>query len=533
MTLQELVDQLGVLHEAGKALLVPFPPTYPGPLATIIDNGRYNAWPVAVSKPLQDGRVFAGWTDAADHHITQDGKAVGCFGVVAPDKKTVAWGAPFVIYAEPGKFFTLFGLSQISSGRLWASVWTDSGAGGTGGRSYLRRSDDAGATWVGLIDLHAVSGFTAGTWACGPVVELPNGHLLVTVEGFNVGQTNLASWVKVLRSTDGGVTFGNPVTVGDFASTGRPYYESKLLHDSALGRLYCIHRTSGGPGTHYLNWSDDNGQTWTAPIAGPAGFGAPSCALLVGGAIVFATRRNSDSQTILWASTNRTQWTEIVVDTGCFEMEYAAPIELDADHLMVIFGAQPTSAANNCDIRSRILTREPPVLPPPSPPAAPGGWSATDKAAAISVSNGVASVSNSLGMVRGVTARDAATANHYFEVDLTGFNALVGLATSAANLASFPGASAGGWAYYPHSNQKYAAGQVGPYGASGSNRIGVWLKNGVIRIIRDGADLGPMHSITGLVMPAWGAGSSSGAFACTLYVNGPFSHKPADAAAWG
>jgi BNR repeat-like domain len=323
-----------------------------GSAATIADTGRYLAWPVVCR--IRESRVLLAYTDADGHHTSNDGKAVGRIGTEGANG-AITWGSQFDIYDDASLFSTVYGISQVSSGRIFAALWRDNFSVSGTGEAGLSYSDDEGATWSAWIDLDTPSGFTQESYGAGPVVELPNGDLVLTVEGSNSGDPIANRSSKLLRSTNGGTTWGSAVTIAAYGA--RPYYESKLLlldND----RLLCIHRTSSGTGTHYTNYSDDNGATWSTPAAGPSGYGAPSCVQLSTGTVMFVTRRNSDEKTIAYASTDRgASWgSEIVIDTGGTQMEYGCPLELLDGRVLVVYGDQPTASLTNSDIDQRILT---------------------------------------------------------------------------------------------------------------------------------------------------------------------------------
>lgn len=127
-----------------------------------------------------------------------------------------------------------------------------------------------------------------------------------------------------------------------------------------------------------------------------------------------------------------------------------------------------TSGADTLNVNGRLhsilLTNE--VIPPP--PAGTTSWNPADKglAVSLSMSNLAADApSNTDCCVRSIFS--ATTGKWYWEVELTGVGTttMVGVATSAAGLTTYPGADAFAWAWYPFTGQMYNNGSPTSYGA--------------------------------------------------------------------
>jgi hypothetical protein len=129
---------------------------------------------------------------------------------------------------------------------------------------------NGGATWH-----HApVPGITravGGVWAraSDPVVAFgADGSVYLSVLVFNLG---CPSGVAVLRSTDGGATFGPPVMV-HVSKTCMLFDDKNWIvadtqpHSPFHGRIYQFWTEffRGGRGPQVVRWSDDKGQHWSA-----------------------------------------------------------------------------------------------------------------------------------------------------------------------------------------------------------------------------------------------------------------------------
>lgn len=326
----------------------------PGAISTITNDTYYNAWPVICRN--DPGDLLCAYTKAVSHHNDNTGNAV----LKVSSDEGATWGSEVPIYSDvvTPRWSAIMGIATISTGRVLATLWRDTYNISATGEAGLVYSDDDGATWSSWIDL--TNGFTQEAYGAGPVVELPGGDLLVTIEGSNGGQSILNRSCHTLRSTDQGATWGSEVTVANYTTYSRPFYESKLLLLDT-GELICIHRCSAGVGTHYISRSSDQGATaggWGTPYAVFTGCGAPSTIQRTTDTLVTVTRNNADSAVVAYASIDRgTTWLSgVTLDDTMLEMEYGCPVDLLDGTMLVVYGYQPSAAITNSDIKQIIVT---------------------------------------------------------------------------------------------------------------------------------------------------------------------------------
>lgn len=324
-----------------------------GTPATVSDDTKYLAWPSICR--MRNGRLIMVYTRGDSHHGDNTGKAVG--KISADDGAT--WGSEFDIYDPPSNWASAVNVSCTSSGRVFVTLFRDVFGDTDSGEAGVVYSDDFGATWSAWIDLSTPSGFTRESFTAGPVIEMPNGDLLVTVEGTDSGDNDPDESVKTVKSTDGGGTWGSAVTVRLYDDDTRPYYESQLV-PLPNGDLLCVHRTSDGDGTHYISKSTDSGATWGVPYAAFSGHGRPHTILLSSGTLLCITRQNVGDYVIAFSSRDwGVTWSaEIEVDATPYEMEYGCPVELRNGTVLVVYGYQPTSSATNSDIKQVVVTED-------------------------------------------------------------------------------------------------------------------------------------------------------------------------------
>lgn len=324
----------------------------PGAISTITNDTYYNAWPVICRTAV--GSLLVAYTKSFTHHADNSGNAV-C--KISTDEGAT-WGSEIPIYSDTVTplWSSVMGVATISTGRIIATLWKDNYAVSGTGQAGIVYSDDNGATWSSWIAL--TNGFTQEAYGAGPAIELAGGNLLVTIEGTNTGTAIANRSSHTVKSTDHGATWGSEVTVRNYVTDTRPYYESKLVKLDN-GNLLCIHRCAANtPGTHYISTSTDSGATWGTPAAQFSGYGAPSTIQRSNLTLVSITRQNSTAAVVAAASINRgsTWLTEVVLDNTMYEMEYGCPIDVSGGRILVVYGSQPTSSISNSDIRQIYLT---------------------------------------------------------------------------------------------------------------------------------------------------------------------------------
>ena len=191
----------------------------------------------------------------------------------------LTWGEPRVVFDGPMDDRDPH-IAQLRDGTLVCTFFSlfakaDGGLGGEG--SFLVRSIDGGRTWdTEPTQIHKEWYLSA------PVREMPDGTLLLGM--YQEGPAG--AWGGVARSTDGGLSWQEPVRIPSAAD----YYldaETDLVR-LPNNRLFAALRSSKTNMAY--SWSDDGGRTWTEA----ADIGFPGhCPYLLrhsGGAILLAVR---------------------------------------------------------------------------------------------------------------------------------------------------------------------------------------------------------------------------------------------------
>lgn len=201
---------------------------------------------------------------------------------------------------------------------------------------FYRTSTDDGETWSAEGEIEtSYSDAAIG----GPMVELENGNLIQPFWGSAGGAIDTA----IMRSTDGGETWGGEVLAADGSVDGRLYYEPNMIQ-LANGDLLCLMREESGAGECWKTTSNDNGATWSAAsLAFTSCQSAARLTQLSDGTVitVFRVAAGAGATTIRTSSDNGAAWSDgqLVMqdDHNC---TYGCIAELSGNRVVVAYGAK-------------------------------------------------------------------------------------------------------------------------------------------------------------------------------------------------
>ena len=133
---------------------------------------------------------------------------------------------------------------------------------------YTKRSIDDGVSWEEEVKVPAPTGDDTGV--SDPVIQVPSGDLLIPLYGMMPGESH---GVIVMRSSDGGKSWGDPVTAA-LDPLGFVSFEEPSLLYLPSGKLICmirVHRLAVQEYGYYLYQTDsyDQGKTWSTPRRTP------------------------------------------------------------------------------------------------------------------------------------------------------------------------------------------------------------------------------------------------------------------------
>lgn len=154
-------------------------------------------------------------------------------------------------------------ITELSDGTLVISFFTFNNT--TAARhARVARSTDGGATWGAPITVGTNLASTSAVTS--KVVELTNGDLLIPIYG-QINSRQEMPRSTAVRSTDGGLTWSaaTEVTLAGPASGPNIGFVEPVIVDLGGGHLYSVHRTLSN-NDDYHSWeshSYDNGYTWT------------------------------------------------------------------------------------------------------------------------------------------------------------------------------------------------------------------------------------------------------------------------------
>lgn len=319
------------------------------------DGREYHAFPGSVRLP--SGEMLAVYRSGISH------AAIGDKGIIRMQRSTDqgrTWTAPVKIFEDNTYDARDPHISQIDNGDLLVSFFLSSyniDAGDLENGVRIIRSTDDGATWGAPITV--TTPWTNRGSTSDPVLQLANGDLLLGVYGNDVVGAYSAG---VVRSTDGGTTWGSVVIVGNIAT--RDYNESGLV-ETTPGTVLCMMRNSIGVAIHeyYQSTSTDNGVTWSAPtLLQQRASGTPIMIKLANGKILLVYRRTGAGTSVFGlrvTADGGTTWgtEQLITIPNSGGTDYHAPVELDPGVVALVY-AYRNVAETAADVRVAYMLYE-------------------------------------------------------------------------------------------------------------------------------------------------------------------------------
>lgn len=242
--------------EAGDKLRVTYHPDGTTPAAeattstvTVVNDSLHNAFPGLVV--ADDGSWIIVYRAGTGH--------VAGSGTILMRRSTdsgATWSSATTVGAVGGEDVRDPAITRTPYGLLVTS-FTYTPATGPPLALKVWKSTDSGTSWSLL---STVTGTYSGWPACsGPIVEAADGALLWPTYGDDGGSFTRT---KVLRSTDGGVTWSTYATV----SSGSRVYEEPNIAVLSDGTLLMMLRVDTSTQL-FATTSTDHGATWSTPVA--------------------------------------------------------------------------------------------------------------------------------------------------------------------------------------------------------------------------------------------------------------------------
>lgn len=307
----------------------------------IIDNTTHNAFPgICVS---DTDELMVAYRKGADHNVDSTAYFVGRWS----DDGGATWSAESTIYDPDGTDPRDCTLATLADGRIAMTAFHHDG---TLYESRVMFSSNNGRTFGTPIALDPAA--LGRVNACsGAVVECANDDLIVPLYG-DASEGDLQS-AAIMRSTDGGTTWGSPVVVASGPATVGDAYGAESegsFFEPYIIRLDGTNLLCGLRHSREKFWwvkSTDNGATWGTPAtSGIVGYGRPALGRIAAtGAVVLSTRNNTD----IYYTTNWDDgetWNtnpKVTVDTG-FRMAYSQMVETSSGVLAHVWAMEDPNA---------------------------------------------------------------------------------------------------------------------------------------------------------------------------------------------
>ncbi|WP_353114705.1 sialidase family protein [Microbacterium sp.] len=248
------VDDLGI---------APSIPAFPSVVAATAPVGTSIRFPGAVK--LADGTIIASYYEASAH--------AGTNGVIKTVRSTdggTTWSSPSLVI-DPAYDPRDPKLEVLRDGTLLLTYfYTQWGTPNVLHGTFVMRSTDGGATWSSPTQVSTqmscacgpvTGGYPLG-WAAnhGPIVELPDGDLLIPLYGTLPGDARQRA--TVVRSTDKGLTWD--AANESLLAVGTVSFQEPNLSVLPSGEIVALIRSTSNPVRAYISRSSDNGHTWSA-----------------------------------------------------------------------------------------------------------------------------------------------------------------------------------------------------------------------------------------------------------------------------
>jgi hypothetical protein len=287
---------------------------------TITDDSSHNGFP-GLAK-LADGTLIVVYRKASNHAPSK--------GVIAQKISTdggKTWGSESTIYSHATADAREPCLTVLSDGSLaltFSLLDAATAAYLPGDQVYILKSTDGGATWGSPVNVNN-TGFTSWSYTSSPVLELVNGNLILAVYGQMTGDTYRS--VRVVVSTNDGASWGSSTLVASGQTASKDYDEPNLVQ-LANGDVLCAFKNLTDL-RGYVSTSTDRGATWGTAADEFACGGCPRLLRLTSDTVLCHTRQPITNTLVAYTSTDGgATWSDAVtISATTYDSVYSQAVE--------------------------------------------------------------------------------------------------------------------------------------------------------------------------------------------------------------